>query len=107
VTLGHRAQTCTKRVQLCTREAIHYAALKVRSADNRARFLYVPLPAFGCLLTVFAALPGFKLLQPVAGSPEVERLLQSVPNVLQTVTTKNIPQFLCEDPSAKTYRVRA
>lgn len=94
-------------VNLCALEVPRRELLKAQSTQKCAPFLYVPLPAFGCPLTVFAALPGFKLLQCVAGRPEIERLLQSVPNVLQTVTTKNIPQFLCEDPSAKTYRVRA
>ncbi len=70
-------------------------------------FLYVPLPDFGCPLTVLAPLHGFKLLHPVAGRQQVDRLLQIVPNVLRTVTAKNASRFLSRSLSAKAYRLRA
>jgi hypothetical protein len=62
------------------------------------RFLYVPLPVFGCLLSAFGALPGFKLLQPVTVRRPVERLLQSVPNMFRTVATKVFRGFCLETP---------
>jgi hypothetical protein len=56
--------------------------------SNVMHFLYVPLPDLSCPLTALAPLHGFKLLQPVAGRPQVDRLLQIVPNVFRTVAAK-------------------
>ena len=81
--------------------------LKSETQSTAQRFLYVPLPDFGCLPAVFAALHGFKLLQPVAVRRPVEQLLQSVPNMFRTVATKSISQFLSRNPSARAYRLRA
>jgi hypothetical protein len=64
--------------------------LRPKARAVAQRFLYVPLPVFGCLLSAFGALPGFKLLQPVTVRGPVERLLQSVPNMFRTVATKSI-----------------
>ena len=61
--------------------------LKPKDRAVAQRFLYFPLPVFGCLS---AALLRFKLLQPVAEPGAPARLLQSVTNLLRKVTAKNI-----------------
>lgn len=72
--------------------------LRPKARAVAQRFLYVPLPAFGCPLTVLAPLHGFKPLQPVTVRRPVERLLQSVPNMFRTVATKVFRRFCLETP---------
>ena len=81
--------------------------LQSREHTTAQRFLYVPLPGFGCPLTALAPLHGFKLLQPVAGASKIDRLLQIVPNVFRTVAAKNTSRLLSRKLSAKAYRLRA
>jgi hypothetical protein len=46
-------------------------------------------------------------LQPVTERPQVDRLLQIVPNVFRTVAAKNASRLLSRSLSAEAYRLRA
>ena len=79
---------------------VQFLRWKARAVAQR--FLYVPLPDFGCPLTGPCSLHGFKMLQPVAERPQVDALLQLVTNLLRTVTTKkysavSVRKPLCQD----------
>ena len=81
--------------------------LRSETQSTAQRFFMFHYRYFGCPLKVFAALLGFKLLQFVARSRGSQRLLQNVPNGLQTVATSKNRRFVSCSRSLKAYGVRA